>query len=114
MSVRDRAEGSGPEVVLVADQPHRPEAQVQSADLVQADELTPEGSFPEHGTFLEVEVDGEVEYWECPKALAQVVVETADAEEVAIPDLQVDVDQVVKTPGGEWRYTAACEPADGS
>lgn len=113
-SLRDRAEGGGPEVVLVADQPHRGAVDVASDELEPADELTPEGQFPEHGVFLPVEpVDGDgMEYWEAPKALAQVVVETADEEEVAIPALRVSVDEVVKTPGGEWRYTASVRPQD--
>lgn len=104
--IRDHAEsGGGPEIVLTGDLPQRPAAEISDADLVDHDDLTDEGQFPSHGSFLEVETpDGETEYWECAGGLASAIVEMADEMESEITGLRLSVDQVSKTPSGEWRY----------
>lgn len=111
-SLRDQAQAGGPEVVRVSDQPQAGEVVVQSSELADADDLTPEGQFPEFGSFLEVETtDGETEFWECPSSLAGTIVELVDEADGDLVGTRVDVEEVVKTPSGEWRYVAAVEPA---
>lgn len=106
MDLSDKAEGGGaPDVVLAADQPHRPEAEILDDELTQADDITGEGQFPEFGSFLHVRAGGTDEWWECPQSLAEEVIEKAEEIEAeAIPGLQIDVREVVKTSSGEWRY----------
>jgi len=83
-----------------------------TTDLVPADEITPEGDFPQYGDFLRVEVtsggtDPEwsgTEYIECPAALARWLVENVEVgESFRIRSVQ-KVD-------GEWRYD--CEAVVG-
>lgn len=116
-SLKDKARGDGPEVVLPADQPEEPPVVPLGMELYDCDDLTPEGQFPEFGEFLRVAplVEDEVEedderYWSTPKALAEVVVEQAEEHEVEPTGLVVSVDSVHKTPAGEWRYVTAVEP----
>lgn len=104
--LRDVAEGGdSPEVVLAADQPHRPQAEITDSELTPADEITPEDTFPQFGRFLRVRAGGTVEWWETPQSLAMEVVEFADEQETGPTGLMIDVQEVVKTASGEWRYT---------
>lgn len=119
MNLREKAQGEGPEVVLPADQPDRPAVRLLESDLYLADDLTPEGQFPEFGDFLRVQAvdlenepledEPDEEYWSAPKALANVLVEWAGENEEELTNLVVDVDSVHKTPTGEWRYVSAVE-----
>lgn len=115
-SLEDHAEGyGGPEIVLTADLPHCPPGQIVTADLHDCDDLTPEGTFPQHGVFLEVETGDGSEFWECPGSMAQAVMEQADEKELEPEGAILSVDQVAKQPGGEWSVTVTLsEPADGS
>lgn len=80
--------------------------------MADANDLTPEGQFPEFGSFLAVETeDGAAEFWECPSSLASTVVEIVDEADGAIEGAVLEVDEVVKTPSGEWRFVAQVEPA---
>lgn len=114
--LRDHAEshrGDGPEIVLTSDLPQRPGSTIVSLELIDSDELTEEGQFPQHGSFLEVETpDGETEYWECPGGLAAYVVAVAEEQEVELETAILDVQQVSKTPSGEWRFHGSV--SDGS
>lgn len=101
----DSYKGEGPEIVLTSDLPQRPDSEISSTELVDADELTDEGQFPNHGSFLEVETpEGETEYWECTGGLAATVMEMADEREIEVAGAVLGVDQVSKTPSGEWRF----------
>lgn len=77
-------------------------------ELVAADELTPEGEFPQYGDFLHVgrlgpgAGDGEVEqkgeqYIECPQGLARWLVKNCEVGD----DFRIVSVQKVD---GEWRY----------
>lgn len=104
----DAYRGDGPEIVLTSDLPQRPEVEIASSTLADHDELTDEGQFPQHGSFLEVETpEGETEYWECPGGLAALVMELADEEELEPEGALLSVSQVSKTPSGEWRFVAS-------
>lgn len=102
--------GGGPEVVLTADLPQRPPMKILSATMIDANELTDEDQFPQHGKFLKMEPMAEtdsqadVEYWECPGSMAGAVMEVADEEETEPEGAILDVTQVSKTPSGEWRF----------
>lgn len=112
-TIRDQAErGDGPEIVLMSDLPQRQQGKIKNQDLVDCDELTEDGQFPEHGSFLEVEVEDETEYWECAGSLASEVVEGVDEMETEITGLLVDVLSVAKAPSGEWRCRVALEERD--
>lgn len=112
MDLSDRAAGGGaPDVVLAADQPHRPEGELLDAELTPADELTAEDQFPEFGMFIPVRAGGTEEWWEVPQSLAEEVMEKAEEFEAeALPGLRVDVVEVVKTASGEWRYEIEVRP----
>ena len=80
---------------------------IEDIDLVPADELTPEGEFPQYGDFLEVGVPSDTgtenpsfdqtEYIEVPGALAAWLVEEAE------PGAVFRIRQVVKI-DGEFDY----------
>jgi len=114
----DKARRDGPEVVLPAAQPQEPPVVPVSGALYSPDELTPEGRFPQYGDFIEMAVWDPDEqtvrddhrYWSTPKALADVLIETAEEHEMEPSGLVVDVDSVHKTPTGEWRYVVAVAP----
>lgn len=109
----DAYRGDGPEIVLTSDLPQRPESTIVTTTLVDHDELTDEGQFPQHGSFLEVETpEGETEFWECPGGLAATVVDLADEWEIEVAGALLSVSQVSKTPSGEWRFVASL--SDGS
>ena len=112
MDLRDRAEGGGTEIVLASDLPQEPQAEIVTGHLRPADELTPEGEFPQFGQFLEVRVNGDEEsrFWECPSSLASAIVELVGDEPVK--GALVKVDEAVKTTSGEWRYVVAVETAE--
>ena len=90
----------GPAIVLARDLAKAGVAEVQGADLYDHDELTPEGSFPEYGQFLHVEVDGEEAYWECPGGLAEEIVNVVEEQELEIPGCQLNVLEVAQTTDG--------------
>lgn len=97
--------GDGPEIVLTSDLPQRPSAEIVSSTLVDHDELTDEGQFPQHGSFLAVELpEGEEEYWECAGGLAAAVMELCEEREMEPEGAILSVQQVSKTPSGEWRF----------
>lgn len=105
--------GDGPEIVLTGDLPQRPASTIVSRTLVDHDELTDDGQFPQHGSFLEVETpEGETEWWECSGNLAAVVMELADEKELEPEGAILSVDQVSKTPSGEWRFVASLTASD--
>lgn len=105
--------GDGPEIVLTSDLPQRPESAIATTTLADHDELTEEGQFPQHGSFLEVETpEGETEYWECAGGLAATVMEIAEAEGYELEGALLNVSQVSKTPSGEWRFVVSL--SDGS
>lgn len=81
---------------------------LESTDLAEADELTPDGEFPEHGSFLAVtrlSQSGEPkngssrEFLECPQALAAYLVDL----EVADGDT-FTVSKSWKTDGNRWDF----------
>lgn len=112
-SISDKAdEADGPEVVLTSDLGEAAPAKIATDQLVEADDLTPEGQFPEFGEFMEMRRvnDGETVYWECATSLADVVVEAVSEAEAALPGTQINVEFVAKAPSGEWRYTLDIDP----
>lgn len=114
MDVFDKAsQGGGKEVVTTANLPDADPARIVTPDLYPADDLTPDGEFPEFGEFLEMrrESDGETVFWECSTALAEVLAEEFErAEEQEPTGTRVDVEFVAKAPSGEWRLTLDVEP----
>jgi len=80
---------------------------IEDVDLVPADDLTPEGEFPQYGDFLPVKTPqgagtddpkfGGTEYVEAPGALAAWLVENAE------PGSVFRIRQVMKV-DGEWDY----------
>lgn len=104
--IEEKAEAS-PEVDLVR-QSAPGVYRLETTELVGADDLTGEGSFPQYGDFLRVSTShgGENPQWdaeqyiECPQALAQWLVdhEVGEGDAFRIRDVtKVD---------GEWQYDA--------
>jgi hypothetical protein len=72
-----------------------------SDELVASDELTPEGEFPQFGDFLHVGTQTGTQYIECPRALAEWLVDT----EIAVGDgFRI---RTVRKVDGEWEYSCA-------
>lgn len=72
----------------------------ETGDLEPADELTPEGEFPEYGDFLQVtERRGGTRFIECPAALAEWLVE----QEPEPGGFWFRI-QTVQKVDGEWQY----------
>lgn len=109
MDLRDHASGDGPEVVRVRDLRNEPPRRVAEGELYEADDLTPEGQFPQFGYFLRVEDDSadEGRYWECPSSLSGGIVEIADEKEIDVVGAVVDVVSVHKNADGNWRFQLA-------
>lgn len=102
-SLEDKASES-PEVSL-ARQSAPGVYRVEDTELLPADDLTPEGDFPEFGEFLEVTPAGSgvgwrdsTEWIECPQALAKWLVENGAEEGFAFRIL------TVQKVDGSWRY----------
>lgn len=96
-SLEDKAAES-PEVDLARQS--APGAYVlESLDLVDADDLTPEGEFPQFGDFLEVTGTAGEQYIECPQDLARQLVEDLDAD-VGTAFRILDVTKI----DGSWSY----------
>jgi hypothetical protein len=67
-------------------------------ELVEADELTPEGEFPQFGDFLHVGTTAGTQYIECPRALAAWIVDAG----LSIGDgFRI---RTVSKVDGEWEY----------
>lgn len=94
-SLDEKAQGS-PEVALVR-QSQASVYGLRELELSEADELTPEGEFPEWGDFLPVEHD-RVDWIECPQALARWLIE----EELTEGDWFRIIS--VQKVDGEWVY----------
>jgi len=110
MDLNDKAR-SNPDVELARDLIES-EWSLKSTELTGADELTPEGEFPQYGDFAEAHefspVDGTnrgERYIEIPAALAQWLVEN----EIGVGD-RFQVKQVQKV-DGEYQFDV--EPVDG-
>jgi hypothetical protein len=67
-------------------------------ELVPADELTPDGEFPQYGDFLHVGTESGTQWIECPRALAAWIVDTG----LSIGD-GFRIRTVTKV-DGEWDY----------
>lgn len=116
---RDVAAGGagGVEIVLAADLADEPRVQLAMDhwdDVSAADEVTPEGSFPEYGRFIEVQrwnggaYDENAVWWELPSGLAMLIEaeieEAGGYEEVGPAQVTVDIDFAGKSSDG-WRFT---------
>lgn len=100
MNLEDKARDS-PDVDL-ARQSAPGAYRMLTTDLEAANDLTPDGDFPQFGDFLKVErvgSDGTEKYIECPAALARWLVHEADAS----PGFCFRIRSVQKI-DGEWQY----------
>lgn len=100
MNLKDKAKDR-PEVQL-ARQSAPGAYRMLTTELVSAEDLTPEGEFPEYGDFLQVGRVGTdaTQYIECPAALARYLVNDLEAAEGD----QFRIESVTKI-DGEWQYT---------
>lgn len=96
----------GPDIVTTSDLPERPPGRPDSLELVDANDLSAEGTFPEFGEFLPVEEEGKEEesYWECPSNLAAVMVSRAEESGNALTEIWFDIVAAQKDPSGEWKF----------
>lgn len=70
--LRDHAE-EPPDFVLATDLVDEGEFELQNLATVDASEVP--GEYPQYGTFIECEQDGEQVWVECPRGLARALVE---------------------------------------
>jgi len=107
----------GPDIVLAGDLGDEPRAELAMDhwdDVAPADDVTPEGSFPEYGRFMQVRrwnggsYEEEAVWWELPSGLAMLIegeIEQAGGyEEVGPAQVTVDIDFAGKSSDG-WRFT---------
>lgn len=123
-SLEDHAAStSGPECHRVRDLPQEPPGLIVRDTLVDADEISDEGQFPEHGKWLKVVPESlktesgwadEPEFWECPSALAQEVVDELPDDADGPTDADLAVDVVSAVGGGEepWQFRTTVFEAD--
>jgi len=91
------------EVILARDQQGRA-FEIVTAGAMEADEITPEGEFPQYGEFLPCRnsPDGSSVYVELPQGLAQEL--TRDGSPDPREGLVFVVNSIRKTADGSWRY----------
>lgn len=110
--------GGGPEIVLAGDLGSEPRAELAASDwddVTPADELTPEGQFPEYGQFVAVRryngggYEDEEVWWNLPSGLAALIemeIEEAGGYEKVEPEqVTVDIDFAGKSEAGEWKFS---------
>lgn len=110
MKIEDHASGGGPEVVRVRDLRNEPPRTIVDGELYEADDLTPEGQFPQFGYFLCVEdadAPDEERFWECPTGLSAGILEIAEVEDLDVVGAVVDVVSAHKDGDGNWRFQLA-------
>jgi len=111
MKLGEKAESSSTDVIRLA-RDSRGVYQLLDDELVSADELSDEESFPKYGDFLPVEIvsggpelelmgDGD-HYVECPADLAQRLVNF----DIEIGD-EFEIESVRKNGQGNWVYTVS-------
>lgn len=102
--IREKAASTSHEVRLPTEQEGQ-SGEILSAELVSADEISPEGDFPEYGDFLWVEnsTTGSEEYWLCPVGFAAEIVDVDEEVDEVVGRLVI-VEDTTKTDGG-WQYT---------
>lgn len=117
--------GGGPEIVLAGDLGAEPRGELAMTswdEVSQADDITPEGQFPEYGQFIEVHryngggYDDEAVWWELPSGLAALIeIELEEAggyEEVEPEQVTVDIDFAGKSDSGEWKFSGDVKVRD--
>ena len=85
---------------------------VENPALYSADEISPADEYPQYGDWLSViDDDGEQEgYLECPRGLAQQLVEVVDHDDLGFPmDVTVDSSRLVEE---EWQVEISAEEAE--
>lgn len=94
-----------PEIILSRDQVGR-SFEIVTAGAFAADEVTPEGSFPEYGEFLScANSQGEAVFLELPQDLERQLVEKGeDVQPGALEGLVFRVAGCRKTRDGNWTY----------
>jgi len=111
MKLGDKAKQADQPEISLARQSAPGLYQLETDELIEADDLTEEGQFPQYGTFLkvmtsnggrEITFDKE-EYIECPSALAKWLVDT----EIEIGEFFRI--QSVRKIDGNWQYDCAEE-----
>jgi len=97
MKIQDKAETPTEDIDLARYSAARA-YKLLTDELVSADELTPEGEFPQYGDFLHVGTESGTQWIECPRALAAWIVETG----LSIGDgFRI---RTVRKVDGEWEY----------
>lgn len=107
----------GPEIVLAGDLADEPRVELAMRhwdEVYAADDVTPEGSFPEYGRFVEARrwnggtYEEDSVWWELPSGLAMLIEaeieEAGGYEEVSPEQVTVDIDFAGKSSDG-WRFT---------
>jgi hypothetical protein len=97
MKIQDKAETPTEDIDLARYSAARA-YKLLTDELVPADELTPDGEFPQYGDFLHVGTETGTQWIECPRSLAAWIVDA---------DLSVGDGFRIRTVSkvdGEWEY----------
>ena len=97
MKIQDKAETPTEDIDLARYSAARA-YKLLTDELVPADELTPDGEFPQYGDFLHVGTESGTQWIECPRALAAWIVDAG----LSIGDgFRI---RTVSKVDGEWEY----------
>lgn len=114
-TLQDKADAANSDEVLLANE-SMGLYKLKSLELTPADDVTPEGEFPEYGDFAEVETSNggrnpswdETAFVEVPGSLAEMLVDR-DVE----PGDVFRILQVTKDASGEWVYELKTDDVEG-
>jgi len=97
MKIQDKAETPTEDIDLARYSAARA-YKLLTDELVPADELTPDGEFPQYGDFLHVGTETGTQWIECPRALAAWIVDAG----LSVGDgFRI---RTVSKVDGEWEY----------
>lgn len=108
--LRNKAAAGTSDVMLASDLANVDVVAIVGPSLYEADEITPEGTFPDHGSFLEAEnPKGPGPRWvECPAGLAAAILEL----ELSRDDFPAQIVVTSAEKNGEGRWEFEVKPAE--
>jgi hypothetical protein len=109
--LREKA-SQGPEATRMQDVNEGDEFIIENPALYGPDEVSSDGDYPQYGDWFSL-VDGDGDqagFLECPRALAQAVVDAVDYQDVGFP-MSVTVVHV-ELADDEWRVEISAEVAE--
>lgn len=113
MKIGEKAAQNSQQVWLAGELKERSPSTILAEELVPADEISDDGEFPKFGEYLEVEKDGEEEFWECPQGLAAAIVGVVPEELETVVGCEVVIDLAAQEgPQDNWVFSVQVNAPD--